>query len=82
MYSITEVSRRLRIHSQTLRNWERKGLLKLGRFGSMRIFSEQDIRRCETIKKYSRRGVRLGSIRNLLLVTESREESSGNGGDK
>jgi MerR family transcriptional regulator, heat shock protein HspR len=82
MYSITEVSRRLHVHSQTLRNWERKGLLKPRRFGLMRVFSDQDLERCETIKKYSRRGVSLGSILNLLHVSEARSESSGNGGGK
>jgi len=77
MYSITEVSRRLHVHSQTLRNWERKGLLKPQRFGLVRVFSEQDIQRCEAIKKYSKRGVNLDGIRGLLLVSEA-----GNGGEK
>jgi len=67
MYSITEVSRRLGVHSQTLRNWERNGLLKPKRFGLVRVFSDRDFKRCEEIKKYSRRGVCLDRIRKLLI---------------
>jgi DNA-binding transcriptional MerR regulator len=82
MYSITEVSRRLRVHSQTLRNWERRGLLKPQRLGLVRVFSDLDLRRCEEIKRYSRRGVNLGRIRSLLLIKQHPPEQPGNGGDQ
>jgi DNA-binding transcriptional MerR regulator len=82
MYSITDVSRRLRIHSQTLRNWERKGLLKPQRLGQVRVFSDVDVKRCEEIKRYSRRGVNLGRISSLLLIKQVPPENPGNGGVK
>jgi len=81
VYSISEVSRRLHVHSQTLRNWERCGLLKPQRFGYMRVFSEYDIKQCEEIKKYSRRGVNLNRIRELLLHKRAVTETSGGGGE-
>lgn len=81
MYSITDVSKRLRIHSQTLRNWERKGLLKPQRLGLVRVFSDVDVRRCEEIKRYSRRGVNLGRIRNLLLIKQTPPDQPESGGE-
>lgn len=81
MYSITDVSKRLRIHSQTLRNWERKGLLKPQRLGLVRVFSDVDVRRCEEIKRYSRRGVNLGRIRNLLLIKQAPPDQPEGGGE-
>jgi DNA-binding transcriptional MerR regulator len=81
MYSISEVSKRIHVHNQTLRNWERGGLLKPQRFGFMRIFSDRDIQRCEEIKRYSRRGVSLRRVRALLqlrfMVTGTKSEHGG-----
>lgn len=74
MYSISEVSRHLHIHNQTLRNWERNGLIMPKRFGKVRVFSEADIHRCEEIKKYSRRGFSLQRIKTLLTGAAKTEE--------
>ncbi len=47
----------------------------------MRVFSEYDIKQCEEIKKYSRRGVNLNRIRELLLHKRAVTETSGGGGE-
>jgi MerR family transcriptional regulator/heat shock protein HspR len=81
MYSISEVSKKLSVHNQTLRNWERNGLVKPKRFGHVRIFSELDLKRCEEIKKYSRRGVSLQHVQALLgMRMKAQDEKTGNGG--
>ncbi len=68
MYSISEVSKKLNVHNQTLRNWERHGLLKPKRFGQVRVFSEVDLKRCEEIKKVSRRGISMDRISEFLKM--------------
>lgn len=81
MYSISEISKKVSVHNQTLRNWERNGLLKPQRFGHVRVFSDYDLKRCEEIKKYSRRGVNLKCIRALLAACfKIGDEKPGNGG--
>jgi MerR family transcriptional regulator, heat shock protein HspR len=80
MYSITDVSRLLQVHSQTVRNWERKGLLKPQRLGLVRIFSDGDLKLCEEIKRYSRRGVNLGRVRRILRFKLQQPAQPENGG--
>jgi DNA-binding transcriptional MerR regulator len=83
VFSISEVSKRVHVHNQTLRNWERGGLIKPERFGHARVFSEVDIRRCKAIKRYSRRGVSLRRIQVLVNLREkAQSENPDNGGAK
>jgi len=77
MYSITELARRLHVHNQTLRNWEKQGLILPKRIGKVRVYSEEDLRHCEEIKRYSGRGVNLKGIRELLLAHERNHKSGG-----
>ncbi|NTV53116.1 MAG: MerR family transcriptional regulator [Candidatus Firestonebacteria bacterium] len=80
MYSISEISKLVHVHNQTLRNWERGGLIKPKRFGHVRIFSELDLKRCEAIKRYSRRGVslqRIQALMNLRAKTQVENPESG-----
>jgi MerR family transcriptional regulator, heat shock protein HspR len=83
MYSISEVSKLVHVHNQTLRNWERSGLIRPKRFGHVRIFSDVDLKRCESIKRYSRRGVSLQRIQGLVNLREkARNENSEDGGTR
>jgi MerR family transcriptional regulator/heat shock protein HspR len=83
MYSISEVSKLVHVHNQTLRNWERSGLIRPKRFGHVRVFSELDIKRCEAIKRYSRRGVSLQRVQALVnLRAQGVQENPEDGGNR
>lgn len=66
MYSIGQVARLLNVHSQTLRNWERQGLISPKRFGQSRVYSKSDIKQCKKVKRYSGRGIQLQSIKEAI----------------
>jgi MerR family transcriptional regulator/heat shock protein HspR len=66
MFSISEVAKLLHVHNQTLRNWEKYGLILPKRIGHVRVYSDADVQHCQEIKKYSGRGVHLRGIKELL----------------
>lgn len=65
-YKIGEVSKLLGIHQQTLRNWERKKIIKPLRAGNMRLFTQEHINLCKCIKEFSGKGISLHGIKVLL----------------
>ncbi len=70
IYTIKEAARKLRLHEQTLRNWERAGIIKLQRFGKnrSRLFRPSDIETCRWIQKYSGRGISLKGVKALMVM--------------
>jgi MerR family transcriptional regulator/heat shock protein HspR len=68
MFSIHEMSEKLDVHEQTLRNWERQGLLKVSRVGGnrTRVYSDSDLSLCRKIASLSDQGVNLRGIKVLL----------------
>ncbi len=68
VFTIREAAVKLDVHEQTLRNWERAGIIRLKRLGTnrTRIFSTGDISRCRMIKRFSGRGISLKGLRVLL----------------
>lgn len=49
-YSIVEVAKEIGIHTNTLKNWERKGLITPGRDrNGWRVFGEEDIKKIKAI---------------------------------
>lgn len=66
LYKIDQVAKMLGIHQQTLRNWERKELVKPLRAGGARIYTAAHVVVCRKIKKYSGKGVPLCGIRELI----------------
>ncbi|GEM_PF-1657078 len=66
--TIKEMATRLGVHEQTLRNWERLGLLKISRIGGnrTRIYSEKDLLLCKKIAGFSGQGINLRGIKMLL----------------
>jgi len=66
--TIKEMATRLGVHEQTLRNWERLGLLKISRIGGnrTRIYSEKDLLLCKKIAGFSDQGINLRGIKMLL----------------
>jgi len=68
MFSIREMALKLGVHEQTLRNWERQGLLKVSRLGRnrTRIYNEADLNLCKRIQSFSDQGINLRGIKALL----------------
>jgi MerR family transcriptional regulator/heat shock protein HspR len=74
--TIKEIATKLGVHEQTLRNWERIGLLKISRIGSnrTRIYNEKDLLLCRRIAGFSEQGINLRGIK-ALLAREKNEKS-------
>lgn len=71
-FTISAVSRRYGIHPQTLRSYEREGLLKPSRSeGNTRLYEEKDLERLETILTLTRElGVNLAGVQVVLNMRE------------
>ena len=66
LFSISQASKQLNVHPQTLRNWERKELIKPIRIGGRRLYSMAAIERCREIKKYTDKGLSLKAATRFL----------------
>jgi MerR family transcriptional regulator/heat shock protein HspR len=75
-YAIGVVAKMFNIHQQTLRLYEREGLLKPGRsHGNTRLYSEKDLERLELILNLSRdMGVNLAGVDIILNLREKIQE--------
>ena len=75
-YMISAVSSMYNIHPQTLRLYEREGLLKPSRTeGNTRIYTDEDIKKLEVILNLSRdMGVNLAGIEIILNMREKMEK--------
>jgi len=75
VYLISVVSKLMNIHPQTLRQYEREGLLKPSRTeGRMRLYSQKDIDRLKVILSLARdMGVNLAGIDIILQLKEEIE---------
>lgn len=59
------------MHPQTLRKYERLGLLRPARTGSMRVYSHEEIERLRLIKRLvDEEGVNLAGVQRLLALAE------------
>src|SRR5579863_5350540 len=75
-YMISAVSEQYGLHPQTLRMYEREGLLKPSRSdGNTRLYTKQDLERLEVIVKLTRDlGVNLAGVEIILNMRERMEE--------
>jgi MerR family transcriptional regulator/heat shock protein HspR len=89
LYLISMAARMLGMHPQTLRKYERLGLVQPTRtIGSMRLYSRDELERLKVIKRLvDDGGINLAGVQRLLsiaevvtrirpLVTTSRDESA------
>jgi MerR family transcriptional regulator/heat shock protein HspR len=89
VYLISMAARMLGMHPQTLRKYERLGLVQPTRtIGSMRLYSRDELERLKVIKRLvDDAGINLAGVQRLLsiadvvtrirpLVTTSREEGA------
>jgi len=74
-YMISVVSEQYQIHPQTLRLYEREGLLKPSRTeGNTRLYNDQDLERLEAILSLTRDlGVNLAGVEIILNMREKME---------
>ena len=75
-YMISAVAEMYGIHPQTLRLYEREGLLKPSRTeGNTRLYTEDDLKRLEVILSLARElGVNISGIAVILQLRERMEE--------
>ena len=75
-YMISAVALQYDLHPQTLRLYEREGLLKPSRSdGNTRLYTEEDLERLEVILKLTRElGVNLAGVEIILNMREKMEE--------
>lgn len=75
-YMISVVAKKYNIHPQTLRLYEREGLLKPSRTdGNTRLYSEDDLQRLETILSFTRDlGVNLAGVEIILNMRQKMDD--------
>lgn len=75
-YMISAVSEKYGIHPQTLRLYEREGLLRPSRSdGNTRLYTDEDLERLEIILSLTRDlGVNLAGVEIILNMREKMEE--------
>ena len=73
LYFISMAARLLDMHPQTLRKYERLGLVHPGRtIGSMRVYSRNELERLRLIKHLvEEAGVNLAGVQRLLTIAEA-----------
>jgi MerR family transcriptional regulator, heat shock protein HspR len=69
-YSIGDVAEELAVHPQTLRNWERAGLISPTRVaGNRRVYFTDDLEKLRYIVRLEREdGLRVAGIRKVLQI--------------
>jgi MerR family transcriptional regulator/heat shock protein HspR len=72
LYFISVAARMLGMHPQTLRKYERLGLVQPNRtVGSMRLYSRDELERLKAIKRLvDDAGINLAGVQRLLSVAE------------
>jgi MerR family transcriptional regulator, heat shock protein HspR len=72
LYFISMAARMLGMHPQTLRKYERLGLVQPTRtIGSMRLYSQEELERLKLIKRLvDDAGINLAGVQRLLSIAE------------
>jgi len=73
LYFISTAARLLHMHPQTLRKYERLGLIRPSRtVGSMRLYSRDELERLRLIKHLvDEAGINLAGVERLLSIADS-----------
>ena len=73
LFFISMAARRLGMHPQTLRKYERLGLVRPSRtIGSVRLYSPEEIERLRLIKQLvDEAGINLAGVQRLLSIAEA-----------
>lgn len=74
-YVISVAAERAGVHPQTLRIYERKGLLDPGRTpGGSRRYSDKDIAKMAHIQELTGQGINLEGVRRILALEQQMDE--------
>ena len=74
LYVISIAAQLSGMHPQTLRQYDRLGLVSPGRtMGQNRLYSQRDINRLRTIAALSAEGITLAGIERILMLEERLE---------
>ncbi len=75
VYTMAVAARLTRMHPQTLRKYERAGLLRPARTGSQRFYSDSDIRRLNRIRYLvEERGLNVAGLDMALSMADRLDE--------
>lgn len=75
VYVISIAARLVEMHPQTLRMYERLGLVKPARTGhNIRLYSDEDIERLRQIQRLTQVGVNLAGVEMVLELIERMEQ--------
>jgi MerR family transcriptional regulator, heat shock protein HspR len=75
VYTMAVAARLTRMHPQTLRKYERAGLLRPARSGAQRFYSDADIRRLERIRYLvEERGLNVAGLDMALSMADRLDE--------
>lgn len=76
LYVISVAAELAGVHPQTLRIYERKGLVEPQRTeGRSRRYSDRDIRRLQRIQELTNEGVSLAGVKRIIALEEELEEA-------
>jgi MerR family transcriptional regulator, heat shock protein HspR len=79
LYVISVAAELAGVHPQTLRIYERKGLVEPQRtVGRSRRYSERDIRRLQRIQELTNEGVSLAGVKRIIALEEELEAAKAN----
>lgn len=62
LYSIGEAAKILGVHQNTLRNWDRQGLLSPVKVADKRVYSEEDLKKARAILRQRRQTAFPGTV--------------------
>lgn len=76
LYVISVAAELAGVHPQTLRIYERKGLVEPQRtVGRSRRYSDRDIRRLQRIQELTNEGVSLAGVKRIIALEEQMEDA-------
>jgi MerR family transcriptional regulator/heat shock protein HspR len=76
LYVISVAAELAGVHPQTLRIYERKGLVEPQRtVGRSRRYSDRDIRRLQRIQELTNQGVSLAGVKRIIALEEELEDA-------
>lgn len=75
-FVISVVSKMLNIHPQTIRHYERLGLINPHRTdGNVRLYSQNDIEKLEQICSFTELGINLAGVEVIINLLEKMEQT-------
>jgi len=68
VYPIGIIAELLKVHPETIRVWERNGVIKPKRRSGKRYYSNNDLKRLQFIQRLASQGLNLPAIRHFLQL--------------